>query len=80
MNQSEGFVMKCQENKVYKLVKSLYGLKQAPKQWHEKSDNTLLSTKFRIDEYDKYVMSNNTKMPIPSYACEQMIWFKWVLV
>ena len=30
MSQPEGFVVKGQENKVSKLVKSLYGLKQAP--------------------------------------------------
>ncbi|GJS10689.1 zinc finger, CCHC-type containing protein, partial [Tanacetum coccineum] len=32
MKQPEGFIMPCNEHKVYKLVKSLYGLKQAPKQ------------------------------------------------
>ncbi|XP_068338880.1 uncharacterized protein [Pyrus communis] len=32
MEQPEGFVVKGQEHKVCKLVKSLYGLKQAPKQ------------------------------------------------
>ena len=31
MRQPEGFVVKGQEQKVCKLVKSLYGLKQAPK-------------------------------------------------
>ena len=35
MDQPDGFVVKGQENKVCKLLKSLYGLKQAPKQWHE---------------------------------------------
>ena len=38
MKQPEGFVIKGQENKVCKLIKSLYGLKQAPKQWHQKFD------------------------------------------
>ena len=31
MKQLEGFIMKEQEDKVCKLVKSLYGLEQAPK-------------------------------------------------
>jgi len=31
MDQPEGFIVKRQENRVCKLVKSLYGLKQAPK-------------------------------------------------
>ncbi|GJW79895.1 retrovirus-related pol polyprotein from transposon TNT 1-94 [Tanacetum coccineum] len=55
MQKPEGFVVKGQEHKVCKLVKSLYGLKQAPKQWHEKFDNTLLSNGFQINECDKCV-------------------------
>ena len=55
MQQPEGFVVKGQEHKVCKLVKSLYGLKQAPKQWHEKFDNTLLSNGYQINECDKCV-------------------------
>ena len=43
MDQPEGFVVKGQESKVCRLLKSLYGLKQAPKQWHEKFDRTLTS-------------------------------------
>ena len=42
MKQPKGFVVKNDENKVCKLVKSLYGLKQAPKQWHEKFDHAML--------------------------------------
>ena len=37
MEQPKGFVLKGNENKVYKLAKSLYGLKQAPRQWHDDS-------------------------------------------
>ena len=33
MNQPKGFVVKGQETKVCKLIRSLYGLKQAPNQW-----------------------------------------------
>ncbi|BBH07178.1 transposable element gene [Prunus dulcis] len=46
MEQPEGFIVKGQEHKVCKLVKSLYGLKQAPKQWHEKFDKHHISHDF----------------------------------
>jgi hypothetical protein len=48
MEQPNGFVVKGQESKVCKLLKSLYSLKQAPKQWHEKFDTTLTSAGFDI--------------------------------
>jgi hypothetical protein len=38
IEQPDGFVVKGQESKVCRLLKSLYGLKQAPKQWHKKFD------------------------------------------
>ena len=55
MDQPDGFVVKDQESKVCKLLKSLYGLKQAPKQWHEKFDRTLTSADFVINEADRCV-------------------------
>jgi hypothetical protein len=55
MTQPDGFVVKGQEDKVCKLLKSLYGLKQAPKQWHEKFDVTLISAGFNINEADRCV-------------------------
>ena len=55
MEQPDGFVVKGEERKVCKLLKSLYGLKQAPKQWHEKFDRTLTSAGFVINEADRCV-------------------------
>ena len=57
MEQPEGFVLKGNENKVCKLVKSFYGLKQAPKQWHEKFDHAILSIRFRHNNVDKCLYS-----------------------
>ncbi|KAK3124837.1 hypothetical protein QOZ80_7BG0594330 [Eleusine coracana subsp. coracana] len=55
MDQPDGFIIKGQEDKVCKLLKSLYGPKQAPKQWHEKFDSTLLAAGFSVNEADKCV-------------------------
>jgi hypothetical protein len=55
MDQPDGFVVKGEEQKVCKLLKSLYGLKQAPKQWHEKFDTTLTGVSFAVNEADRCV-------------------------
>ena len=55
MEQPDGFVVKGQESKVCKLLKSLYGVKQALKEWHEKFDTTLTSAGFAINEADRCV-------------------------
>jgi hypothetical protein len=47
MSQPEGFVVKGQEHKVCKLIKSLYGLKQAPHAWYEKLTKHLLKINFK---------------------------------
>jgi hypothetical protein len=47
MSQPEEFVMKGQEHKVCKIIKSLYGLKQAPPTWYEKLTDHLLKLNFK---------------------------------
>jgi hypothetical protein len=55
MDQADGFVVKGEEQKVCKLLKSLYGLKEAPKQWHKKFDTTLTGVGFAVNEADRCV-------------------------
>src|SRR5438128_12697670 len=55
MDQPDGFVVKGQESKVCRLLKSLYGLEQAPKQWHQKFDITQTSVGLSINEADRCV-------------------------
>ncbi|WVZ67525.1 hypothetical protein U9M48_016587 [Paspalum notatum var. saurae] len=55
MERLDGFVVKGQESKVCKLLKSLYSLEQAPKQWHEKFDITLTSAGFAVNGADSCV-------------------------
>jgi hypothetical protein len=55
MTQSDGFVVKGQDNKVCKLQKSLYGLKQTPKQCYQKFDVTLISAGFSVNEANRFV-------------------------
>lgn len=46
VSQPEGFEVKGEEHKVYKLSKSLYGLRQAPRAWNTKLDQILKELKF----------------------------------
>ena len=46
VSQPEGFVVKGQEGKVYRLKKALYGLRQAPRAWNEKLNRVLGELKF----------------------------------
>jgi hypothetical protein len=55
MTLPDGFIVKGQEDKLCKLVKSLHGLKQAHKQWHKKFDVTLISAGFSINETNRCV-------------------------
>ena len=61
MEQPEGFKARGKEDLVYRLRKSLYGLKQAPKQWHEKFDNVMMASGFKINECDKCVYVKYTE-------------------
>lgn len=59
VRQPFGFVVKGQEEKVYKLRKALYGLKQAPRAWNQRIDQFLRLLGFgRCSlEYGVYIRS-----------------------
>lgn len=46
VDQPEGFVIKGEEIKVYKLKKALYGLKQAPRAWYGEIDSYFIGQGF----------------------------------
>ena len=46
MKQSEGFIQKGQENKIYLLKKSLYVLKQSPMQWYKWFDSFMINANY----------------------------------
>ena len=50
MVQPEGFVVKGQEQKVCKLLKSIYGLKQASRSWNIRFDETIKTYGFKQNE------------------------------
>ena len=52
MSQTEVFVVKGQEHKVCKFVKSLYGLKKAPQAQYEKLTEHLLKLNFKHYDLD----------------------------
>lgn len=68
MKQLEDFIVKGQEHKVRKLVKSLYGLKQAPKQWHQKFDQVVLSNGFKINESTNVYTVGSLMERVSSYV------------
>ena len=60
MQQPDGYKVKGQENKVYKLKKSLYGLKQASRQWYYTFHNAIVKFGFRTNDYDHCVYHWNS--------------------
>ena len=73
IDQPNGFILKGEELKVCKLLKSLYGLKQTPKQWDEKFATTLTSVGFAINEADSCVYYRRGGAILLYYAYMSMI-------
>ncbi|KAL0409652.1 UNVERIFIED_CONTAM: Retrovirus-related Pol polyprotein from transposon TNT 1-94 [Sesamum radiatum] len=52
MDQSEGFIVVGEEQKVYRLQRSIYGLKQASQSWNTHFDEVIRSYDFIKNDYD----------------------------
>ncbi|GAU49301.1 hypothetical protein TSUD_367130 [Trifolium subterraneum] len=63
VTQPPGYVVKSQENKVYRLKKALYGLKQAPRAWKRRIDKFLTEIGFVkcVTEHGAYVKKHDEK-------------------
>ena len=64
MMQPEGFIIKGQESKVYRLEQALYGLKQASLTWNKEAHKSLLELGFSCKESDPGVYWNKSKRVI----------------
>ena len=66
MDQPEGFIIKGQERKVYKLKKALYGLKQASLAWYNQAHKSLTQLGFRrcFSDTGLYIRDNNQSTTI----------------
>ena len=61
MEQPEGFIVKGQEKKVYKLKKALYGLKQAAIAWNKQANKSLIKLGFKrcLSDTGVYTLTQN---------------------
>ena len=66
MQQPEGFIVKGQENKVYKLKKAIYGLKQASSAWNKQANKSLKSLGFKqcLSDSGIYIRKQNENITI----------------
>jgi hypothetical protein len=75
VSQPPGFIVKGQEQKVYKLHKALYGLRQAPRAWNSKLDTVLHELGFSKwkTEYGLYIRVKNKKRLVVSVYVNDLI-------
>ena len=69
IEQPQGFEVKGQEKKVYKLEKTLYRLKQAPRAWYNRINNYFLQHNFQksANEQTLYVKNKVWKLSLFIY-------------
>ena len=85
MEQPEGFIVKGQEKKVYRLLKALYGLKQAAIAWNKEANQSLKKLGFQrcLSDTGVYVMTqNNSTLVVVLYVADVLFMGnnKWLLM
>lgn len=75
VTQPEGFLVKGEEEKVYKLKKALYGLKQAPRAWYSRIEAYFLKEDFERcpSEHTLFTKSKEGKFIIVSLYVDDLI-------
>lgn len=75
VTQQEGYVVKQQEHKVYRLFKALYGLRQAPRAWNLQLDRKLKSFGFIKcpQEHAVYVRTKQSNILIIGVYVDDLI-------
>ena len=61
IEQPVGFIMKGQEQKVCRLLKSIYGLKQSSRQWYMRFHNAIVAYDFTMIDEDHCVYIKGSK-------------------
>ena len=70
--QTEEFVIKAEEHKVYKLSKVLYGLLQAPRVWNIRLAKSLKSLNFMTAQNNKHCIQETMGLKHSSLVCTLM--------
>ena len=75
MEQPTGFIIKEQEHKVCKLLKSIYGLKQSSRQWYIKFHQAITSYNFTMIDEDHcvYVKREDDKFALISLYVDDIL-------
>jgi hypothetical protein len=76
VDQLEGFVIRGQENKVYRLKKALYGLKQAPRAWFSRIESYFKKEGFEKSNYDHtlFLKKNGDKLLLVSLYVDDLLY------
>ena len=75
MEQPVGFIVKGQEEKVCRLLRSVYGLKQSSRQWYIRFHNVIMAYDFMMIDEDHcvYIKRSNDQFVIISLYVDDIL-------